>query len=83
MSAQVYNYCIDFFHDNVGDSVADPLYVGLMQPEHLVLGLLAVLPLMGGMPLGAYILRQTTPNLFDKVILFILVGVAMRLLWAL
>jgi uncharacterized membrane protein YfcA len=38
---------------------------------------------MGGMPLGAYILRQTTPDLFDKVILFILVGVAMRLLWAL
>ena len=59
------------------------LYVGLMQPEHLVLGLLAVLPLMGGMPLGAYILRQTTPDLFDKVILFILVGVAIRLLWAL
>ena len=59
------------------------LYVGLMQPEHLVLGLLAVIPLMGGMPLGAYILRQTTPDLFDKVILFILVGVAMRLLWAL
>ena len=50
------------------------LYVGLMQPEHLVLGLLAVLPLMGGMPLGAYILRQTTPDLFDKVIFFILVG---------
>ena len=59
------------------------LYVGLMQPEHLVLGLLAVLPLMGGMPVGAYILRKSTPDLFDKVILFILVGVAIRLLWAL
>ena len=59
------------------------LYVGLMQPEHLVLGVLAVLPLMGGMPLGAYILRQTKPDFFDKFILFILVGVAMRLLWAL
>jgi hypothetical protein len=35
------------------------------------------------MPVGAYILRKSTPNLFDKVILFILVGVAIRLLWAL
>ena len=56
-------------------------YLGLMQVEHLVLGLLAVIPLMGCMPIGAFILRRATPNLFDKVIMGILVGVAIRLLW--
>jgi hypothetical protein len=34
------------------------------------------------MPVGAFILRRATPDLFDKVILVILVGVAIRLLWA-
>ena len=58
------------------------LYLGLMQAEHLVLGLLAMIPLLGFMPVGAFILRRATPNLFDKVILIILVGVAIRLLWA-
>jgi len=57
-------------------------YLGLMQAEHLVLGLLAVIPLMACMPVGAFILRRATPDLFDKVILVILVGVAIRLLWA-
>ena len=56
-------------------------YLGLMQAEHLVLGLLAVIPLMVCMPIGAIILRRATPNLFDKVIMVILVGVAIRLLW--
>ena len=57
-------------------------YLGLMQAEHLVLGLLAVIPLMGFMPVGAFILRRASPSLFDKVILVVLVGVAIRLLWA-
>ena len=57
-------------------------YLGLFQAEHLIFGLLAVIPLMGFMPVGAFLLRQATPDLFDKVILLILVGVAVRLLWA-
>ena len=57
-------------------------YLGLMQSEHVVLGLLAVIPLMGFMPIGAVILRRATPDFFDRVILAILVTIALRLLWA-
>ena len=57
-------------------------YLELMQIEHLVLGLLAVIPLMAFMPMGAFILRRSTSDFFDRVILAILVGVALRLLWA-
>ncbi len=57
-------------------------YLGLMQSEHLILGLLAVIPLIGCMPMGAFILRRAPPDLFDRVILAILVGVALKLLWA-
>ena len=53
-----------------------------MQAEHMVLGLLAMIPLLGFMPVGAFILRRATTDLFDKVILIVLVGVAIRLLWA-
>ena len=57
-------------------------YLGLMQPEHLIFGLFALIPLMGFMPVGAFLLRRASPELFDKVILVILVGVAIRLLGA-
>ena len=57
------------------------LYLGLLGAEHLVLGLLSVIPLIGCMPIGAFILRHATPNIFDKVILVILVGVAINLFW--
>ena len=56
-------------------------YLGLMHAEHAVLGLLAVIPLIGCMPIGNFILRHATPNYFDKVIMIVLVGVAIRLLW--
>ncbi len=58
-------------------------YLGLMETEHLIFGFLAVIPLMGFMPVGAFFVRHASPELFDKVILVILVGVAIRLLWAL
>ena len=58
-------------------------YFGIIQTEHLIFGLLAVIPLIGFMPVGAFFLRRATPKLFDKMILVILVGVAIRLLWAL
>ena len=56
-------------------------YLGIMKAEHLIFGLLAVIPLMGFMPVGGFLLRNATPELFDKVILVVLVGVAIRLLW--
>ena len=55
-------------------------YLGLMQAEQMIFGFLAVIPLMGFMPVGAFFLRHATPELFDKVILVVLVGVAIRLL---
>ena len=56
-------------------------YLGLMQTEHLGLGLLSIIPPVAGMPIGALILRHTTPEIFDRVILLILIGVALRLLY--
>ena len=56
-------------------------YLGLMKAEHLIFGLLAVIPLIGFMPVGGFLLRHATPEIFDKVILVVLVGVAIRLFW--
>ena len=58
-------------------------YLGLMQTKHVILGLSAIIPLMAGMSLGARILRHASAELFDKIILLILIGIAIRLLWAL
>ena len=58
-------------------------YFGLMQTEHVVLGSLAIIPLMAGMLLGARMLRHASAELFDKIILLILIGIAIRLIWAL
>ncbi len=55
-------------------------YLGLMKIEYLVIGTLAVFPLMLGMPLGALLLRNASVTLFDRVILFVLFAVAVRLL---
>ena len=55
-------------------------YLGLMEIEYLVIGTLAVFPLMLGMPLGALLLRNASVTLFDRVILFVLFAVAVRLL---
>ena len=52
-----------------------------MEIEHFILGCLAVLPLTSGMPLGALLLKNASATLFDKVILFVLVGLALKLLF--
>ena len=58
------------------------IYLGLMEIEHFILGCLAVIPLLSGMPLGALLLRNASVKLFDKVILIVLGVVAVRLLLA-
>ena len=57
-------------------------YLGLMEIEHFILGCLAVIPLLSGMPLGALLLRNASIEVFDKVILIVLGAVAIRLLMA-
>ena len=57
-------------------------YLGLMEIEHFILGCLAVIPLLSGMPLGALLLRNASIEVFDKVILIVLGAVAIRLLIA-
>ena len=56
-------------------------YLGIMKIDHYMLGFLAVIPLVISMPIGAIILRHASQDLFDKLILFILLGVAIKLLW--
>ena len=56
------------------------IYFDLMHAEHFYLGMLAIIPLIGGMPLGAMLLRNVSAILFDKIILLVLVVIAIKLL---
>lgn len=56
-------------------------YLGLMEIEHFILGCTAILPLISGMPFGAFLLKNASETLFDKVILFVLITVALKLLF--
>ena len=58
------------------------LALGLLTPERIAISLLACLPLFGAMPLGAWIGRRIPRELFDKLILVLLVLIALRLSWS-
>jgi len=42
---------------------------------------MALVPLLGGMPIGAWAARHVSREAFDKLILSLLTLVAIRLLW--
>jgi hypothetical protein len=52
---------------------------GVMTPLTALLSALAVLPLLAGMPLGAYLARHMSKEFFDRVILALLALIALRL----
>ncbi|MCR8724104.1 sulfite exporter TauE/SafE family protein [Frigidibacter sp. ROC022] len=56
-------------------------YYGLMTWQLFGIGILAVVPLLLGMPLGAAIARRIGPKGFDRVILVFLCLLALRLIW--
>jgi uncharacterized membrane protein YfcA len=52
-----------------------------MGHDQFRLSLMALVPLLGGMPIGAWAARHVSREAFDKLILSLLTLVAIRLLW--
>ncbi len=54
---------------------------GILDGTRTLYGLLAVLPLLGAMPLGAWASRHIPARQFDRLILALLALIAVRMLW--
>jgi uncharacterized membrane protein YfcA len=55
---------------------------GIMTQGGFMFSCLALLPLLLGMPLGAWISRHISRQTFDRLIMLLLAGLALRMLWA-
>lgn len=55
--------------------------LGILTPDRMLLSLAAAIPLFGAMPLGAWLARFVSKEMFDKVILGLLAVIALRLLY--
>lgn len=55
------------------------VYWGFLTPERFLLSCAAMLPLMAAMPLGAYLVRYISKEAFDRMILVMLAGLAIKL----
>ncbi len=55
--------------------------LGIMTPERAALSLLGCVPLFGAMPLGAWAGARVSKQVFDRLILWLLAAIALRLLW--
>lgn len=55
--------------------------LGIMGPDEMRLSLMALIALLGGMPIGSWAARHVSRDAFDKLILALLALVAMRLFW--
>lgn len=53
---------------------------GLMTPDRFVYSLLASIPLVGFLPVGAFLARHISRNVFDRIILLLLTLLALKLL---
>ena len=53
---------------------------GFMTTERLVLSFAALIPLMGAMPVGAWLVQHVSRNVFDKIILGLLGMLAIKLI---
>lgn len=54
--------------------------LGIMTGEIALLSLAAMVPLFGGMPVGAWLARRISKEAFDKIILALLAAIAIKLL---
>ncbi len=55
--------------------------LGIMTPDRAALSLLGCVPLFGAMPLGAWVGARVSKQVFDRLILWLLAAIALRLLW--
>lgn len=58
------------------------LWLDLMDGQLAFLGTAAVLPMIAGMPVGAWLARHISASLFDRIILILLACIALRLVWS-
>ncbi len=54
---------------------------GLITPAMMGLGAATLLPVAATIPLGAWLARRLSPAAFDRVVLVLLSGLALRLIW--
>ncbi|MCG6903509.1 MAG: sulfite exporter TauE/SafE family protein [Rhodobacter sp.] len=55
--------------------------LGILTPDRAILSLAAGIPLFGGMPVGAWLARRIAREKFDRIILWLLALIALRLLY--
>lgn len=55
---------------------------GILTPERIALGFAALVPLMLFMPVGAFLVRHVSKEVFEKVILLLLAGLAAKIIYA-
>ncbi len=55
---------------------------GILTTERFALGVLAMLPLLAGMPIGEWLARRIDRDSFDRIILALLFVIALRLVWS-
>lgn len=56
--------------------------VGLLSPGLLAASLVAVMPILLFMPAGAALARRLSPAAFDRAIMVLLAGLAVKLVWS-
>jgi uncharacterized membrane protein YfcA len=54
---------------------------GILTPNRLLFSVFALIPLLGGMPIGAWIARRVQPEVFNKLVLALLLVVALKLIF--
>lgn len=55
--------------------------VGLLDGQKFLISIFACIPLFIGMPIGAWIVRRVRADVFDKLIMLLLLIIAVRLIW--
>lgn len=57
------------------------LWYDIMSTQTILLGLASIAPLVAGMPVGAWLARRISKQVFDKTILALLCVLAIKLIW--
>jgi uncharacterized protein len=56
-------------------------YLGIVSLQELAISMIALIPLLAGMPVGAALGRRFSKEVFDRVILVVLVALALKLVY--
>ena len=55
--------------------------VGILTPERMLLSVFAIVPILMGMPIGSWIARNVNVEIFDKLVLVLLLCIALKLIF--